>query len=157
MSATPVPRAITPSRGSPTASITPPPRGAWQPTGSCRSSRRFPPRSRRRPRCVSRILLWEECWDGLNAGSFRSWVRGTAWANGDSTCSKNLTNTPLTVTYTGANYNDVSMGSNHPDGLNMAFGDASVRYLRADQTTTYLNNVLRPLASRNGNEPTPTY
>jgi prepilin-type N-terminal cleavage/methylation domain-containing protein len=103
------------------------------------------------------ILLWEECWDGLNAGSFRSWVRGTAWANGDSTCSKNLTNTPLTVTYTGANYNDVSMGSNHPDGLNMAFGDASVRYLRADQTTTYLNNVLRPLASRNGNEPTPTY
>ena len=55
-----------------------------------------------------------------------------------------------TVKYNGGgNYNDISMGSNHSGGCNVAFGDASVRFL---QESIDLNRVLLPLASRNGGE-----
>ena len=58
-----------------------------------------------------------------------------------------------TVKYNGGgNYNDVSMGSNHQGGCNVAMGDASVRFL---QSSIDLNKVLLPLASRNGGEVTP--
>jgi prepilin-type N-terminal cleavage/methylation domain-containing protein len=98
------------------------------------------------------LMLFEQCWDGLETATYRSWVRGTAWAS-DSTCSKNVANAMNTVTYNGANnYNDVSMGSAHPQGCNVAYGDASVRFLKEDVD---LNTVLLPLASRNGNEPAP--
>src|SRR5262249_37578607 len=91
------------------------------------------------------LMLFEESWHGLDAGSFRSWVRGAAW-NSDDTSSKNVTNAMGVQAYTtSGTYNNVSMGSNHPGGCNVAFGDASVRFL---SDTTDLNTVLKPLASR---------
>jgi prepilin-type N-terminal cleavage/methylation domain-containing protein/prepilin-type processing-associated H-X9-DG protein len=102
----------------------------------------------------STLMLFEASWTRLDTGSYRSWVRGFAW-NSDSTCSKNVTNAMNIQTYTTTGtYNDVSMGSNHPGGCNVAFGDGSVRFLSA---TVDLNNVLKPLASRNGGEVIPNY
>jgi prepilin-type processing-associated H-X9-DG protein len=46
------------------------------------------------------------------------------------------------------------MGSNHPGGCNVGFGDGSVRFLRE---TIDLNTVLKPLASRSGGEVLPNY
>jgi len=43
----------------------------------------------------------------------------------------------------------VSIGSNHPGGCNVAMADGSVTFLTEDID---LNNVLLPLASRNGTE-----
>ena len=49
----------------------------------------------------------------------------------------------------GGNWNDISMGSNHPGGVNVALGDASVRFVRE---SVDLNRVLKPSASRAGGE-----
>ena len=55
-----------------------------------------------------------------------------------------------TVKYNGGgNWNDVSMGSNHNNGCNVAYGDGSVKFL---QKNIDLDKVLKPLASRNGGE-----
>lgn len=95
------------------------------------------------------LLLFEVSWTGLDAASYRSWVRGYCW-NSDSTCSKNVSNAMNVQKYTtSGTFNDVSMGSNHSGGCNVAFGDASVRFM---SSTVDLNNVLKPLASRNGGE-----
>jgi len=97
------------------------------------------------------LMLFEISWKGLEVspGTYRSWVRGAAWDN-DSSASKNVTNAMRTVKYNGGgNYNDVSMGSNHPGGCNVSFADGSVRFLR---DSIDLNTVLKPLASRGGNE-----
>ena len=60
-----------------------------------------------------------------------------------------------TVRYNGGgNYNDISMGSNHTGGCNVAFGDGSVRFLRE---SVDLNTVLKPLASRAGGETVTNY
>jgi prepilin-type processing-associated H-X9-DG protein len=60
-----------------------------------------------------------------------------------------------TVKYNGGgNYNDISMGSNHPGGCMVCFGDGSVRFLRE---SVDLNRVLKPLASRNGGEVIPDF
>jgi prepilin-type N-terminal cleavage/methylation domain-containing protein len=100
----------------------------------------------------STLMVFEVAWQGLerSPGSLRAWQRGYAWAN-DTTCSKNVTNAMNTVKYNGGgNYNDISMGSNHPAGCNVALGDASVRLLNKQID---LNRVLLPIASRNGGEP----
>jgi prepilin-type N-terminal cleavage/methylation domain-containing protein/prepilin-type processing-associated H-X9-DG protein len=97
------------------------------------------------------LMLFECAWKGMETapGSYRSWVRGMAWAN-DCTGSKNVRNAMNTVKYNGGgNYNDISMGSNHPGGCNVALGDGSVRFL---SRTIDLNRVLLPLASRGGTE-----
>ena len=97
------------------------------------------------------LLVFEVAWRGLEAspGSLRAWPRGANWTS-DSTGSKNVRNAMRTVKYNGgSNYNDISMGSNHPGGCNVALGDASVRFLRE---SIDLNRVLLPLASRNGGE-----
>jgi prepilin-type processing-associated H-X9-DG protein len=100
------------------------------------------------------LMLFEQSWKGMDAGSYRSWVRGFAW-NSDGTCSKNVTNGMNVQTYTAAGtYNNTSMGSNHPGGCNVAMADASVRFL---SNTVDLNTVLLPLASRNGGETLPPY
>jgi hypothetical protein len=96
-------------------------------------------------------MVFEVAWQGLERapGSLRAWQRGYAWDN-DTTCSKNVTNAMNTVKYNGGgNYNDISMGSNHPAGCNAAMGDCSVQFLRR---TLDLNRVLLPLASRLGAE-----
>jgi prepilin-type N-terminal cleavage/methylation domain-containing protein/prepilin-type processing-associated H-X9-DG protein len=97
------------------------------------------------------LMVFEVSWTGLerSPGSYRSWVRGGLW-NNDATCIKNVTNAMRTVRYNGGgNYNDISMGSNHSGGCNVAFGDGSVRFL---SETIDLNRVLKPLASRSGGE-----
>jgi prepilin-type N-terminal cleavage/methylation domain-containing protein/prepilin-type processing-associated H-X9-DG protein len=102
----------------------------------------------------STLMLFEASWTGLDAGTYRSWVRGFAW-NSDGTCSKNVTNAMGVQKYTtGGTYNNTSMGSNHAGGCNVAFGDGSVRFMSA---TVDLNNVLKPLASRSGGEVVPNY
>jgi prepilin-type N-terminal cleavage/methylation domain-containing protein/prepilin-type processing-associated H-X9-DG protein len=95
------------------------------------------------------LMIFEASWAGLDLASHRSWVRGYAW-NDDGTCSKNVANAMNIQKYTTTGtYNDISMGSNHPGGCNVAFGDGSVRFL---SDTVDLNNVLLPLASRAGGE-----
>ena len=97
------------------------------------------------------LMIFEVAWKGLelSPGSLRAWPRGCAWAN-DCTSMKNVTNAMRTVRYNGGgNYNDISMGSNHTGGCNVAFGDGSIRFLRE---SIDLNRVLKPLASRAGGE-----
>src|SRR5262245_22378145 len=100
------------------------------------------------------LMLFEVAWRGLEAspGSLRAWPRGCHWGD-DCTSMKNVTNAMRTVKYNGGgNYNDISMGSNHTGGCNVAFGDGSVRFLRE---SVDLNRVLKPLASRAGGEVVP--
>jgi prepilin-type N-terminal cleavage/methylation domain-containing protein/prepilin-type processing-associated H-X9-DG protein len=97
------------------------------------------------------LLLFEVAWQGLerSPGSLRAWPRGCAWAN-DCTSMKNVTNAMRTVRYNGGGtFNDISMGSNHTGGCNVAFGDGSIRFLRE---SVDLNRVLKPIASRAGGE-----
>lgn len=102
------------------------------------------------------LMLFEVAWRGLERppGSLRAWPRGCAW-NNDCTAMKNVTNAMRTVKYNGGgNWNDISMGSNHTGGCNVAFGDGSVRFLRE---SVDLNTVLKPLASRAGGEVIPDF
>ena len=95
------------------------------------------------------LMVFECSWKGLDAATYRSWVRGIGW-NNDSTSSKNVTNAMHVQTYTTTGtYNDVSMGSNHTQGCNIGMGDGSCRFLRS---SIDLNAVLKPMASRNGGE-----
>jgi len=95
------------------------------------------------------MMVMEMAWSDMGSGSLRSWVRGAAW-NNDMTAVKNVANGMRTVKYvTPGNYNSVSIGSNHPGGCNVAMADGSVVFL-TEQID--LNNVLLPLASRNGTE-----
>ena len=97
------------------------------------------------------LMLFEVAWTGLERapGSLRAWPRGCHWSD-DCTSMKNVANAMRTVKYNGGgNYNDISMGSNHTGGCNVALGDGSVRFLRE---SVDLNRVLKPLASRAGGE-----
>lgn len=99
------------------------------------------------------MMVMEMGWQGMES-SLRSWVRGFVW-NSDATCSKNVQNAMRTVKYNGSNnYNNVSIGSNHPAGCNIAMGDGSVRFITE---SVDLNKVLLPLASRHGGEVLPEY
>src|SRR5262249_15079208 len=76
------------------------------------------------------LMVFEVAWNGLELipGSLRSWVRGCNWTS-DDTGSKNVANAMRTVKYNGGgNYNDISMGSNHPTGCNVTMADGSVRF-----------------------------
>jgi prepilin-type N-terminal cleavage/methylation domain-containing protein/prepilin-type processing-associated H-X9-DG protein len=102
------------------------------------------------------LMVFEVAWKGLelSPGSLRAWPRGCNWTS-DDTGSKNVRNAMRTVRYNGGgNYNDISMGSNHPSGCNVAFADGSVRFLRE---SIDLNRVLLPLASRSGGEVIPDF
>jgi prepilin-type N-terminal cleavage/methylation domain-containing protein/prepilin-type processing-associated H-X9-DG protein len=100
------------------------------------------------------LMVFEASWTGLDAASYRSWVRGFAW-NNDSNCSKNVANAMNVQKYTTAGtYNNTSMGSNHTGGCNVVMTDGSVRFL---SNTIDLNNVLLPMASRNGGEVIPAF
>jgi prepilin-type N-terminal cleavage/methylation domain-containing protein/prepilin-type processing-associated H-X9-DG protein len=100
------------------------------------------------------LMVFEASWSGLDAASYRSWVRGYAW-NNDSNCSKNVANAMNVQKYTPAGtYNNISMGSNHSGGCNAVMGDGSVHFLSQNVD---LNKVLLPMASRNGGEVPPSY
>ncbi len=97
------------------------------------------------------LMVFEAAWKGmeLSPGSLRAWPRGCHWGD-DCTSMKNVANAPRTVKYNGGgNFNDLSAGSNHSGGFNVAMGDGSVRFLRENID---LNNVLKPMASRAGGE-----
>jgi prepilin-type N-terminal cleavage/methylation domain-containing protein/prepilin-type processing-associated H-X9-DG protein len=102
------------------------------------------------------LMVFEVAWKGLEVApnSLRAWPRGCNWTSDDNG-SKNVTNAMRTVKYNGGgNYNDISMGSNHPLGCNVGLADGSVRFL---QESVDLNRVLKPMASRNGNEVLPDF
>jgi prepilin-type N-terminal cleavage/methylation domain-containing protein len=107
------------------------------------------------------IMTGELSWRGANA--YRSWTRGcgqtgdlfpgqtTADAQSDMSCGvvRNITNGINAVAYNGSNnWNDVSLGSNHPGGCHVGLGDGSCRFLQK----TISMGVLLSLASRKGGE-----
>jgi prepilin-type N-terminal cleavage/methylation domain-containing protein len=94
------------------------------------------------------MMLIEISWQGVENG-YRAWPRGYVW-NSDAGASKNVQNAMRTVKYNGSNnFNNISMGANHPAGCNVALGDGSVRFVTE---SVDLNKVLLPLASRLGGE-----
>jgi len=80
---------------------------------------------------------------------YRSWIRG--WdsdASGVPNVGKNIKNAINASDYTPSNFNNVSLSSNHTNGVNVGMCDGSVRFL-SDSTAL---SVLLGLASRNGGE-----
>jgi prepilin-type N-terminal cleavage/methylation domain-containing protein len=77
---------------------------------------------------------------------YRSWIRGQ---NGGSGTTKNVTY-PINSTFYngGSNFNDISFGSQHPNGCHFALGDASVKFI----TQNIDLNVYKAAASMGGGE-----
>jgi len=94
------------------------------------------------------LMIFELSWAGNNA--LRSWIRGSGF-NGDSTTVKNVSSQMRVTAFVNgnSNFNNVSMGSQHPGGCMVTFADASTRFL---SDTVDLNTVLLPIASRGGGE-----
>ncbi|QDU31206.1 hypothetical protein ETAA8_63590 [Anatilimnocola aggregata] len=93
------------------------------------------------------IMLFEMAWKGME-DAFRAWPRGYRW-NSENVTAKNIQNAMRKVKYGSGNFNNISMGSNHPGGCNIGMGDGSIRFL---SETVDLNKVLLPLASRASGE-----
>ncbi|MGI9178228.1 MAG: DUF1559 domain-containing protein [Pirellulales bacterium] len=101
------------------------------------------------------LMILEVAWQGLESaaagvtsGTLRSWVRGAGW-NHSGTVLKNVRSPMKTVRYTGNDFNDISMGSNHPGGCTVAYADGRIQPLAESAD---LAGVLLPLASRAGAE-----
>jgi prepilin-type N-terminal cleavage/methylation domain-containing protein/prepilin-type processing-associated H-X9-DG protein len=98
------------------------------------------------------IMVGERSWipkDNFNSAQtsrYRTWVRGCEDSNIVCAGAKNVVNainTPNTATF-----NNIAMGSQHPQGCNFVLADGSVRFVRESiPLGTY-----RALASRNGGE-----
>jgi len=102
------------------------------------------------------LLVGELSWN--NANAYRGWSRGcnkSGSGNDNSACSgvKNIRFGLKSYAYnsvTTPQFNNVSVGSEHPGGTQFVFCDGAVR-LFADTTPL---DVLQKLASRNGGEVT---
>ncbi len=99
------------------------------------------------------LAVGEISWK--NANSYRSWVRGSNSSTTGSPISgcKNVVSPINRGFYNESspvlnNFNDVSLGSEHPGGANVAFCDGSVRFI-SEVTDT---SVFRSSASINGGE-----
>jgi hypothetical protein len=88
--------------------------------------------------------LGEISWDRANC--YRAWIRGINGAVCNS--AKNITYGINVQRYTSRNFNDVSMGSNHPGGCQFAIADGSNRFV--SETIDF--DIYLSLASRNGGE-----
>jgi prepilin-type N-terminal cleavage/methylation domain-containing protein len=65
---------------------------------------------------------------GLSYHQYRTWIRGN---NGGSGAAKCVSFPINSTTYNGSNnFNEISFGSNHTGGCNLALGDGTVRFLR---------------------------
>ena len=106
------------------------------------------------------FVVGEVGWNQGDATTtfLRGWSRGISQSNFAATgyrlqamaVVKNMTNALSTVNYTGNNFNDVSMGSEHAGGKtsNFVFGDGSVRFLTSSVALT----TLKAMASRNAGD-----
>jgi prepilin-type N-terminal cleavage/methylation domain-containing protein/prepilin-type processing-associated H-X9-DG protein len=104
------------------------------------------------------LMIVEMSWVSPQYGTrYRTWVRGgeeyagvVAGRPAFVVSCRNVTN-GINAIFT-ANlivpYNDVPFGSMHPGGMNAAFGDGSVRFLRQSLSI----GTYRALASKNGGE-----
>jgi hypothetical protein len=64
-----------------------------------------------------------------NVNQYRTWIRGN---NGGAGAAKCVSFPPNSTTYNGSNnFNELSFGSNHTGGCNVALGDGTVRFLRS--------------------------
>jgi prepilin-type N-terminal cleavage/methylation domain-containing protein len=90
------------------------------------------------------LMLGELSWNKANC--FRVWTRGTDGSY--TTATKNIRYAIKAKPYT-TEFNNVSMGSEHPGGAMFANGDASVRFVTANMAM----NLYLAAASANGGEP----
>ncbi|HYH69565.1 MAG TPA: DUF1559 domain-containing protein, partial [Urbifossiella sp.] len=83
---------------------------------------------------------------GLTYHQYRTWIRGNTGGAGAAKCVTNPINSTV---YNGSNnFNDISFGSNHTGGCNVALGDGTVRFLRSATDIA----VLKASASINSGE-----
>lgn len=110
------------------------------------------------------ILVGEMSWNhvlgGVTRSGYRVWTRGCghdslpgppASPMSDMSCgsARNLRNALNAVIYNGSNnWNDVSLGSNHPGGAHFGLGDGSCRFVQK----TISMRILLSMASRKGGE-----
>lgn len=92
------------------------------------------------------LLLMEISWTAAQP-QLRSWLKGTQWSGGTGGI-RNIRYDML-FSSSSTNFQNVSLGSQHRGGCNVAFGDCSVRFL---SWTSDFNRVLRGLSSRDGGE-----
>ncbi len=99
------------------------------------------------------FLLGELSWK--DSAAYRVWTRG--WASGtfigtatfsSASPGRNVAYGINLVPFTGANFNDVSFGSQHPRGTHFAMADGAVRFVQETIDMT----VYRAIASRNQDE-----
>ncbi len=98
------------------------------------------------------LLVGEMSWN--DCSRFRPWTRG--WGGGDNAAaagtSLNIDSFAGAFNFTAydgsSNFNDVSFGSQHANGVNFVFTDGSVHFLNNNIDI----NTLLSIASRNGGE-----
>jgi hypothetical protein len=92
------------------------------------------------------LMLGELSWN--KAAAFRVWTRGSDGTY--TTAVKNIRYALKSKPYAGGTeFNNVSMGAEHPGGAMFANGDASVRFVTANMAM----NLYLAAASANGGEP----